>query len=38
MYADGDGVGQDKARAFKYFRRLTNLRMRDIQGRRRRAS
>jgi len=24
MYADGDGVTQDKARAFKYFRRLTN--------------
>ena len=24
MYADGDGVGQDKARAFRYFRRLTN--------------
>ena len=24
MYADGDGVGQDKARAFEYFRRLTN--------------
>jgi TPR repeat protein len=31
MYADGDGVGQDKARAFKYFRRLTNAHG-DIQG------
>jgi hypothetical protein len=24
MYADGDGVGKDRARAFEYFRRLTN--------------
>jgi uncharacterized protein len=31
MYADGDGVSQDKARAFKYFRRLTNT-SGEIQG------
>ena len=31
MYADGDGVGQDKARAFEYFRRLTNAH-RDSHG------
>src|SRR5690349_15566865 len=24
MYADGDGVGKDEARAFEYFRQLTN--------------
>ena len=25
MYADGDGVNKDKARAYEYFRRLTNM-------------
>ena len=32
MYADGDGVKMNKARAYEYFRRLTNLHADDSTG------
>src|SRR5262249_48104983 len=32
MYADGDGVGQDKLRAFEYFRNLTKAHAYDPPG------
>ena len=38
MYADGDGVKQNKARAFEYFRRLTMRRSTTARAPRRRAS
>ena len=36
MYADGDGVTKDKARAFEYFRHLTNIRRPTTASARRR--
>jgi hypothetical protein len=32
MYADGDGVKQNKARAYEYFRRLTTMHVADSAG------